>query len=198
MSEKQTLFEALDQDGPYAVWDLMTEDERRLAAKTLWRDADHEARTVLETTLAKELKFRPHALRKLPAEKLAARLVRMAPEMPDTLLFQFLFYLHMSERRPLMVEFLDAVGVPHDDGVLNLPEDAEPPAKDKVEKAGRDLLKAHDHEALVYLSTLMVADKQLWEGLEPVLKEQEAGKPPAPGGVEQARGPAPSPFTGEK
>lgn len=176
MSEKQTLFEALDQDGPYAVWDLMTEDERRLAAKTLWRDADHEARTVLETTLAKELKFRPHALRKLPAEKLAARLVRMAPEMPDTLLFQFLFYLHMSERRPLMVEFLDAVGVPHDDGVLNLPEDAEPPAKDKVEKAGRDLLKAHDHEALVYLSTLMVADKQLWEGLEPVLKEQDAGE----------------------
>ncbi len=198
MSEKYTLFEALDQDGPYAVWDLMTEDERRLAAKTLWRDADHEARTVLETTLAKELKFRPHALRKLPVEKLAARLVRMAPDMPDTLLFQFLFYLHMGERRPLMVEFLDSVGVPHEDGVLNLPEDAESPAKDKVEKAGRDLLEAHDHEALVYLSTLMVADKQLWEGLEPVLKEKEAGELSALSGVEKARGPAAPIFTGDK
>lgn len=175
MSEN-TLFEALEQDGPYAVWDLMNEDERRLAAQTLWRDADHEARAVVETTLAKELKFRPHALRKLPVEKLAARLVRMAPDMPDTLLFQFLFYLHMGERRPLMVEFLDAVGLPHDDGVLNLPEDADPPAKEPVEKAGRDLLKAHDHEALVYLSTLMVADKELWEGLEPVLKEQKAAE----------------------
>ncbi|MCK5379247.1 MAG: hypothetical protein KAJ78_07575 [Acidobacteria bacterium] len=198
MSDKQTLLKALETDGPYAVWDLMTDDERRLAAQALWRDADREARSVVETALAKELKFRTHALRKLPAEKLAARLVRMAPEMPDTLLFQFLFYLHMGERRALMVEFLDAVGVPHDDGVLNLPEDAEPPAKNKVEKAGRDLLKAHDHEALVYLATLRVADKQLWGGLEPVLEEQEAGKRPAPGGVEQARGPAPSPFTGEK
>ena len=75
-----------------------------------------------------------------------------------------------------MVEFLDAVGVPHDDGVLNLPEDAEPPAKDKVEKAGRDLFKAHDHEALVYLATLRVADKQLWEGLDGLLEEQGAGE----------------------
>lgn len=174
MSDKQTLFEALDQNGPYAVWDLMNEDERRLAAMTLWRDADHEARTVVETALAKELKFRAHAVRKLPAEKVAARLMRMASDMPDTLLFQYLFYLHMSERRPLMVEFLDAVGVPHDDGVLNLPEDAEPPASDKVEQAGRDLLKAHDHQGLVYLATLLVADKQLWAGLEPVLKEHEA------------------------
>lgn len=176
MSEKLTLFEALENDGPYAVWDLMNEDERRLAAQTLWRDADHEARAVVETSLAKELKFRPHALRKLPVEKLAARLVRMAPDMPDSLLFQFLFYLHMGERRPLMVEFLDAVGLPHDDGVLNLPEDADPPAKDVVEKAGRDLVKSHDREALVYLATLMVADKQLWEGLEPVLKDQEAAE----------------------
>ncbi len=175
MSDTQSLLKALESDGPYAVWDLMTDDERGEAAKALWRDADHDARTVVETALAKELKFRTHALRKLPVEKLAARLVRMAPEMPDTLLFQFLFYLHMSERRALMVEFLDAVGVPHDDGVLNLPEDAEPPAKDTVEKAGRDLLKAHDHEALVYLATLRVADKELWEGLEPILKEEEAG-----------------------
>jgi len=174
MSEKHTLFEALDQDGPYAVWDLMNEDERRLAAQTLWRDADHDARAVVETALAKELKFRPHALRKLPLEKLSARLVRMAPEMPDTLLFQFLFYLHMGERRPLMVEFLDAVGVPHEDGVLNLEDDAEPPAKDTVENAGRALLEAHGHEALVYLATLMVADKKLWEGLKPVLEAQEA------------------------
>ncbi len=198
MNDKQTLLKALETDGPYAVWDLMTDDERRLAAQALWRDADHEARSVVETALAKELKFRTHALRKLPAEKLAARLVRMAPEMPDTLLFQFLFYLHMAERRPLMVEFLDAVGVPHEDGVLNLPEDGEPPAKDTVEKAGRGLFKAHGHEALVYLATLRVADKQLWEGLEGILKEQDAGERPGPSGVEQARGPAPSPFTGDK
>ncbi|MCD4749454.1 MAG: hypothetical protein K8R59_08765 [Thermoanaerobaculales bacterium] len=175
MTEKQTLVDALGEVGPYAVWDLMNDADRKSAAQALWQDADREARTVVETALAKELKFRPHALRKLPAEKVAARLVRMAPEMPETLLFQFLFYLHMGERRPLMVEFLDAAQVPHEEGVLALEDDAEPPPAEIVEKAGRDLLKAHDHEALVYLATLMVADDKLWAGLKPVLAEHEAG-----------------------
>ena len=97
----------------------------------------------------------------------------MAPDLPETLLFQYLFYLHMSERRPVMVEFLDAVGVPHEDGVLDLPDDAEPPAAEAVEKAARALLKAHDHQALVYLATLLVADADLWAGVKPVLAEQE-------------------------
>ncbi len=174
MTETTNLYEKLEAGGPYAVWDIMDDDDRRAAAAALWRDADHEARAVVEGTLAKELKFRPHALRKLPVEKLVARLVRMAPKMPDTLLFQFLFYLHMSERRPLMVEFLDAVGVPHEDGVLNLEEDADPPAAETVEKAGRGLLETHGHQALVYLATLMVADDRLWAGLKPILEEQPA------------------------
>jgi hypothetical protein len=40
-----------------------------------------------------------------------------------------------------------------------------------VEKAGRDLAKAEGMQALVYLGTLMVADAEFWNGLEPVLKE---------------------------
>ncbi len=173
MAEKRTVADALSDHGPYAVWDLMTDEEKSLAAQALWRDSDREARAAVEITLAKELKFRPGSVRKLPAEKIAARLVRMAPDLPETLLFQYLFYLHMSERRPVMVEFLDAVGVPHEDGVLDLPDDAEPPAAEAVEKAARALLKAHDHQALVYLATLLVADADLWAGIKPVLAEQD-------------------------
>lgn len=177
MTDTQTLMQALEINGPYAVWDLMNEEEQELAATSLWKEGDSDARTVVSGVLAKELKFRPQALRKLPVERLVGRMVRMAPEMPDTLLFQFLFYLHMSERRPLMVEFLDAVGVPHDEGVLQLEDDTPRPSAETVEKAGRDLLKAHDHEALVYLATLRVADEELWAGLEPVLKEHPAPEP---------------------
>jgi hypothetical protein len=86
-------------------------------------------------------------------------------------LFQYLFHLHMDQRRPLMVGFLDAVGLPHDDGALDLPEDFDGPDGDKVEKAGRDLASSGGGEALVYLATLMVADADFWAGLEPVLKE---------------------------
>jgi len=95
----------------------------------------------------------------------------MADSLPETVLFQYLFHLHMDQRRPLMVGYLDAVGLPHDDGALDLPEDFEGPDADKVEKAGRDLAGAEGKSALVYLGTLMVADPDFWAGLEPVLKK---------------------------
>jgi len=176
MADTRTIADALGDHGPYAVWDLMNDDERLAAAQALWRDSDREARAAVEMALAKELKFRPGSVRKLGADKIAARLVRMAPDFPETLLFQFLFYLHMADRRPIMVEFLDAVGVPHDNGVLDLPDDAEPPSAEAVEKAARELMKKHDHQALVYLATLLVADKDLWAGVKPVLADQEVAQ----------------------
>jgi hypothetical protein len=174
MTDQLTLMEAIEQRGPYAVWDLMTEDEQKAAAIAFWNGADRDSRAALEMALAKELKFRAQSVRQLSAEKVAGRLVRIAEALPDTVLFQYLFHLHMNERRPLMSGFLDEVGLPHEDGALDLPEDFEGPDAAKVEKSGRDLAAAEGHEALVYLSTLLVADGEFWEALEPVLKEYAA------------------------
>ena len=171
MAETTTLMEALESRGPYAVWDLMDDDEKKAAAVAFWDNADHESRSALEAALAADLKFRQRSVRQLSAEKVAGRLVRLAENLPETVLFQYLYHLHMAERRPLMVEFLDAVGLPHDNGALDLPEDFEGPDAAKVEKTGRDLASSKGHEALVYLGTLMVADADFWTGLEPVLKE---------------------------
>jgi len=171
MTDQLTLMEAVDQRGPYAVWDLMTEDEQKAAAVAFWNGADRESRAALEMALAKDLKFRQQSVRQLPADRVAGRLVRLADSLPETVLFQYLFHLHMGERRPLMGGFLDAVGLPHEDGALDLPEDFEGPDAAKVEKAARDLAATDGHEALVYLSTLAVADGEFWEALEPVLKE---------------------------
>ena len=170
MADQMTLTDALDQRGPYAVWDLMDDDEQKAAAIAFWTDADRESRGALELALAKDLRFRAQAVRQLSAERVAGRLVRLADSLPDSVLFQYLFHLHMTERRPLMVGFLDAVGLPHEDGALDLPEDFEGPDADKVEAAARDLAKSKGHEAQVYLATLMVADADFWQGLEPVLQ----------------------------
>lgn len=171
MTDQLTLMEAVEQRGPYAVWDLMTEDEQKAAAVAFWNSADRESRAALEIALAKDLKFRQQSVRQLPAERVAGRLVRLADSLPETVLFQYLFHLHMAERRPLMGGFLDAVGLPHEDGALDLPEDFEGPDAAKVEKAAHDLAASDGHEALVYLGTLAVADGEFWEALEPVLKE---------------------------
>jgi hypothetical protein len=171
MNEKTTLHEAIEGRGPYAVWDLMEDDEKKAAAVAFWNSADRESRSALEVALAAELKFRQQSVRQLAAERVAGRLVRLADSLPETVLFQYLFHLHMDQRRPLMVDFLDEVGLPHDNGALDLPEDFEGPDAAKVEKAGRDLVASKGAEGLVYLATLMVADADFWSGLEPILKE---------------------------
>ena len=174
MADQLTLMEAVEQRGPYAVWELMDDDEKKAAAVGFWNEADRESRSAIEVALAQDLKFRPQSVRQLSAERVAGRLVRLADALPETVLFQYLFHLHMGDRRPLMVEYLDAVGLPHDDGALDLPEDFEGPDGTKVEAAARDLIKAREHEALVYLGTLMVADADFWKGLESLLKEYSA------------------------
>ena len=169
MAEAQTLKDAIESRGPYAVWDLMTEDEQREAAVALWENADRESRVIIELTLAKDLKFRTQSVRKLSTDRVAGRLVRLADQVPENVLFQFLFHLHMAGRRPLLSEFLDAVGLPHSDGVLELEDDTADPEPAAVEKAAADLLEAHGHQALVYLGTLKVADGDFWSALDGVL-----------------------------
>ena len=171
MTEQLNLMEAIEQRGPYAIWEMMEEDEQKVAATAFWKGADPESRAGLEMALAQDLKFRRQSVRQLSAERVAGRLVRLASALPETVLFQYLFHLHMDDRRPLMVEYLDAVGLPHDDGALDLPDEFEGPDADKVVSAGRDLAASKGHEALVYLGTLLVADGEFWEALEPVLKE---------------------------
>ena len=174
MADQLTLLEAIEQRGPYAVWELMDDDEKKAAAVAFWNEADRESRAALEVALAQDLKFRPQSVRQLSAERVAGRLVRLADSLPETVLFQYLFHLHMSDRRPLMVEYLDAIGLPHDNGALDLPDDFEGPDQEKVEATARDLIKAREHEALLYLGTLIVADTDFWKGLEPLFKEYSA------------------------
>jgi hypothetical protein len=169
--DKVSLRKAVETRGPLAVWDLMTDDERKQAAAALWTNADRESRMAVEMVVAREMKFRPQSVRKLSAERIAPRLARIAAEMPESAFFQFLFHYHMAEGRELMVEYLDAVGLPHEDGVLDLPEDAEAPTGDAAAGPARELIAKHGRGALVYLGTLAVADADFWAGMTPVLDE---------------------------
>ena len=73
MTEISKLSDAVESRGPYAVWDLMTEEERQEAARALWASDDRRSRMPIEIALAKELKFRPQSVRQLAAERVAGR-----------------------------------------------------------------------------------------------------------------------------
>ena len=148
---------------------MLSDDEQRQAAAAVWKNADAPSRQPLEVALAKQLKFRTKVVRHLAAEKVAGRLARLIKDLPEPVAFQYLFHLHMEDRRELMGEFLDAVGLPHEDGVLDLPDDAGAPDGGVIAEAAKALLDKHGRPALIYLATLWVADKEFWSGLSEVL-----------------------------
>ena len=73
----------------------------------------------LDGEVAKALKFRPQAIRKLPIAKRAHQARRLLLRDANAELAYELFgtYL-MRDKKELITRFLDATGVPHDDGML--------------------------------------------------------------------------------
>jgi len=63
------------------------------------------------------------------------------------------------------------VGLPHQEGVLDLPDDAEAPTAEAAAGPARELVAKHGREALVYLGTLAVADAAFWDGMLDVLAD---------------------------
>ena len=117
----------------------------------------------LDGEVARALKFRPQAIRKLPlaqrAKKgrqllLAARNAEMAYELLGTYLF--------ATKRELVTDFLDATGVEHEDGVVEETH-SNLPAAEKIPAAVAELDKKYE-PSLVTLYLCISA--QTWPEIE--------------------------------
>ncbi len=107
----------------------------------------------LDSEVAKALRFRPQAIRKLPMAKRAARARRLieGPKNADLAYELFGTYL-VRTKKDLVTGFLDATGVPHNEGMIE-DVDASPPAEEKVEAAVSELDTKFDAaDVTLYLS----------------------------------------------
>lgn len=84
----------------------------------------------LDAEVARALKFRPQAIKKLPLEKRASHARRILLRDANAELCYELFgtYL-MRGKKELVTGFLDATDVPHEDGMLSDTERTPDPAK---------------------------------------------------------------------
>ena len=107
----------------------------------------------LDGEVAKSLKFRPQAIRKLPMEKRARTARKILTRGGNAELCYELFgsYL-MKHAKKVVTDFLDGTGVAHEDGMIeNI--DSEKPAGDKVSSTVAELDKNHDPaDVTLYLS----------------------------------------------
>ena len=117
----------------------------------------------LDHEVAKALKFRPQAIRKLPMAKRAKKAHSILISRGQAELCYELFGSYLiQKRKDLVTCFLDATGVVHEDGMLEDLEDNQPDV-DKIADAVKQLdEKFEPQDVTLYLS---IAAEQ-WPGVE--------------------------------
>ena len=148
----------------------MSRDKRVLAAEAFWLDEEEgaEAQQVEAiVALAKRLKFRPKSIQTLPVERRARQLAGLS-EVSDGIATRALIAYHFAHARPLMSAFLDAVGLPHENGLIT--EEPKPPSADRLQSAVASVRQSFAPEDVdLYLQTLVVRDENTWGGLAALL-----------------------------
>ncbi len=167
---------------PTALWAALDSETRALAARALYepRADDRAAAAEGDAAIARALRFRVVAVRRLPLEKRADYLVRVV-RPDDSLASALLRALHLAYRRELLGAFLDRLGIPHDEGVIDSGHDfaARRPDAAALAAALESLDSAFARaEVDLYATTLLALDPDSWAALGGVLRGRREGRVP--------------------
>ena len=160
----------------HRIWELMGDERRQAAARAFWENAEQKgAHRQVEQLLAQRLHARPVFVKRLPNEKKAAYVARDMGTMPYLWEAAMISY-HFTAHRPMLVEFLNALGIPNENGHYESGESVQPPSREAVEQAVKMLLDNYDRtDVLVYLGAVVIQDPVFWANLQPVV-EQKLGE----------------------
>jgi len=99
----------------------------------IYQSLENQGFGPLDGEVAKLMKFRPQAIRKLPMAQRASRAKTFVERGANTELAYELFGTYLLKvQKELVTDFLDATGVEHDDGMIDNLENVSP----KVDKLG--------------------------------------------------------------
>jgi hypothetical protein len=159
---------------PSRLWKTMSSDQRLAAAEAFWREdqADIQMQHAdAIVSIAKRLNFRAKSVQALPLER-RARLLAQMPEVSDGVATRALISYHFQARRDLMAAFLDALGIPHENGMI-AEESVTPPTRDKLVAAiGRLRSAFPSADVDLYLRTLATLDGDTWAELDGALASE--------------------------
>ena len=155
------------------LWKALTVPERQQALlATLAADEQGWVKARVQGALVKAKRYRPQTVAAMNAQKLASELAP-APVDDAALMDAALVDLHFGHRRALMGAFLDALGVPHEEG--RLPEDTSALGitPEKLRAAADRIASSHPPDELyVYFLTLVLQDRATWGALGDWMQER--------------------------
>ena len=149
----------------------MTAEQRVNAARAFWRSdeaVDDQVQAVL--LIAQHKKFRPKSVMALDEERRSRHLASLA-SIPETMAARALIVYHLAAQRPMMGAFLDALGIAHEEGVIQA-EDVKPDA-DKLAPSVEHIAGIYPQaDVALYLNTLLCQDPDTWGGLRSIVDEK--------------------------
>jgi hypothetical protein len=157
---------------PSQLWKQLSPERKLVAADAFWRDENASAEQAeAVAAIAQRIKFRPKSVIGMPPEKKARQLAAL-PAVSEVVAARLLVAYHLAERRPMMGSFLDALGIKHDQGLIE-DEDVQPPTPDALKGAARTLVASYPSEDVsLYLSTLIWQDPDTWGALSEALETE--------------------------
>jgi hypothetical protein len=131
---------------------------------------DSAARVEADVAIARALRFRDVAVKKMPVDKRIAYLARAV--RPDAALATHLLVaLHLEQRRAMLAAFMDSLAIPHDEGQISQDHKLQPPAEAELAIAAAALRERFPaDEVELYLASLLAIDPETWGGLGKVLE----------------------------
>jgi hypothetical protein len=149
---------------PSRLWKRMTAEQRLQAARAFWLDeqaTDDQVQAVL--LISQQKKFRPKTVIGLDDDRKARHLASLT-SLPDALAARALVVYHLAEQRSLMAAFLDALGIAHENGLIQ--DDEVKPDPERLGPAVAQIAgKFPPENVSLYLNTLLCQDPATWGGL---------------------------------
>ena len=147
------------------LWKRLTREERLAAASAFWHETPDEVAGSALAAIVKARHLRPQVARALDDEEKARSLASVL-DPGETVASALLVALHLGERRPVLAAFLDAAGLPHENGILK-EEDNTPLSEDAARAGVRALAASYPRDHVeTYLNTLWLQDPDRWAPLE--------------------------------
>jgi hypothetical protein len=147
------------------LWKGMTLDQRQRAARAFWGQASSPAEQAQAVqAIAQHRKSRPKTIAGLDADA-RARHLSTVPTLPDAVATRVLVVYHLAEQRSMMGAFLDALGLTHDNGLIQ--DDHVVPDPARVGPAAAAIAAQYAAaDVSLYLNTLLCQDPGTWGALE--------------------------------
>jgi hypothetical protein len=140
--------------------------DRRLAVVTHFIKSSPQARELyIQRMASRPGGFRAVTLRSWPPDRLATEVVRLNAQTPQDEL-DLLHLLYVELEPAIQITFLDAAGVPHENG--RMVEDLEIPYADEaaVARAASAVRAQHGEDGERYLRTLARYSPVAWPGID--------------------------------